>query len=940
MRDYFSAIPDFIKHSDIDVLSGKLGKLIKSNVLSPSMNGTSSAVDKIYSDEYWANVKSDLILNGDISETYSRIKDEYEKVTSDTFNEIRTSLVNYTDSLTLLSLHQELESLLSENEKGLDGAANLALSENLNDEDVLKVRSLKKSYSDFLDKYANGALTIEDLSSIPFKLNGSNISSANATLDTLKGVVSREIFSKSNNQLLEYILTSSTIKEALSFESKISDCLLEDMKNIGEYFAGLIADIASNQDEIDDGLRVDLNSDGIMDVSDPILVRDNGESPATSEDDLLSFSDLRAMDVDNDHKLTIGDRDFADIKIWKDSNNNNIIDNNELSDLYENGISSIDLIASTADHTNDSSMAVGKTNDKDDDKQLDPELLPPLPDEISSVIRRRVRRDPLSLDLNGDGVKTIGVNYGVHFDHDGDGFEESTGWLSKEDGFLAIDKNGNGKIDSGNELFGDNTIMDYDEDGNPIFAEHGFESLEEYDSNGDGVINSSDEKWHELKIWQDSNSDGDTQSYELLSMESAGVESIALKYEGSGEDAGHGNTFGYTGSYKTTHGTQEDIANLNFVTDGTDGEFNTSIEVSDEVARLANTGQIGIARSLHEAMMLSDELKGLVIEYSTSSLSRSEQSALLDKILFSWATTSQFDDYFDRFKESHSDFFGIPNGGEINKFDKVAISEIFSGKVISIQDPQMIEASNFDEVNSYYDHLKDYLYKAVAYETSIKPYKYVVYAIQDGSKTISDLEESLVNYGDLELASIAAMDLGIFYGETLSEWNAVDFVKTVLYPEGGYPKSVAEMLESFGLFALTKDQTDFIFDKDEVGNIEFITSDLREAFDDKNFSIHGNSLDNNIVGSSESDTIHGGAGNDVLDGGFGKDTLVGGEGDDVLGNASVGSDDYRGTGDRYNYKTDTGNVYEGGKGDDVINDTYHSDTIIYNLGDGHDTLNL
>src|SRR5581483_6778072 len=75
---------------------------------------------------------------------------------------------------------------------------------------------------------------------------------------------------------------------------------------------------------------------------------------------------------------------------------------------------------------------------------------------------RIVRYDPLALDLNGDGV--IGTNkesdyQGALFDEDGDGIKTATGWTATEDGLLCRDLNDNGIIDSGAELFGEQTVL-------------------------------------------------------------------------------------------------------------------------------------------------------------------------------------------------------------------------------------------------------------------------------------------------------------------------------------------------------------------------------------------------------------------------------------------------------------------------------------------------
>ncbi|WP_434150627.1 hypothetical protein ACR2R6_03800 [Methylocaldum gracile subsp. desertum] len=69
--------------------------------------------------------------------------------------------------------------------------------------------------------------------------------------------------------------------------------------------------------------------------------------------------------------------------------------------------------------------------------------------------------DPLALDLDGDGIETVGVagSGTVLFDHDGDGLKQGTGWVKSDDGLLVLDRNGNGVIDNGAELFGVDTVL-------------------------------------------------------------------------------------------------------------------------------------------------------------------------------------------------------------------------------------------------------------------------------------------------------------------------------------------------------------------------------------------------------------------------------------------------------------------------------------------------
>lgn len=112
---------------------------------------------------------------------------------------------------------------------------------------------------------------------------------------------------------------------------------------------------------------------------------------------------------------------------------------------------------------------------------------------IGGSILKQMIRDPLVLDLDGDGIELSPLEgSSVHFDYDGDGFAERTGWVDANDGFLAIDRNDNGVVDGASELFGSPT-------------DDGFSVLELYDSNVDGVIDASDDAFTQLRVWQDLN---------------------------------------------------------------------------------------------------------------------------------------------------------------------------------------------------------------------------------------------------------------------------------------------------------------------------------------------------------------------------------------------------------------------------------------------------
>ena len=139
---------------------------------------------------------------------------------------------------------------------------------------------------------------------------------------------------------------------------------------------------------------------------------------------------------------------------------------------------------------------------------------------------------PLIIDLDGDGVELTSLgNSQTHFDLDGNGFAQRTGWVTGDDAFLAIDRNGDGKINDINELFG-NANTD------------GFTELSELDTNNDGVIDANDAAFASLMLWQDRDGDGVTDEGELISLTDAGIISIdlqatAIDETNNGHDVSH-----------------------------------------------------------------------------------------------------------------------------------------------------------------------------------------------------------------------------------------------------------------------------------------------------------------------------------------------------------------------------------------------------------------
>jgi Ca2+-binding RTX toxin-like protein len=156
---------------------------------------------------------------------------------------------------------------------------------------------------------------------------------------------------------------------------------------------------------------------------------------------------------------------------------------------------------------------------------------------------------PIALDLDGDGVELIGKEDSrAYFDVKGDGFRHNIGWVSGHDAMLAIDNNGDGKIDQATELsFALRTASTTDTD---------LEALgTEFDTNHDGKVDASDARFADLRVWQDKNGDGVTDAGELSTLTQSGITSIDLSIAKTDWVSGGNRVQGFS-SYTKTDGTK------------------------------------------------------------------------------------------------------------------------------------------------------------------------------------------------------------------------------------------------------------------------------------------------------------------------------------------------------------------------------------------------
>ena len=134
---------------------------------------------------------------------------------------------------------------------------------------------------------------------------------------------------------------------------------------------------------------------------------------------------------------------------------------------------------------------------------------------------------PVMFDLDGDGLELISINASHVVVKGEDRSLARIGWLGGDDGFLALDRDGDGKITSLSEI---SFVQDLEG------ARTDMEALIVYDTNGDGVLDSSDTGYGEFLVWRDINQNGKSSANELMTLEEAGIASINLNLSSTGNN--------------------------------------------------------------------------------------------------------------------------------------------------------------------------------------------------------------------------------------------------------------------------------------------------------------------------------------------------------------------------------------------------------------------
>lgn len=569
------------------------------------------------------------------------------------------------------------------------------------------------------------------------------------------------------------------------------------------------------------------------------------------------------------------------------------------------------------------------------------------------------RRDPLTLDLDGDGLETIGSGT-VLFDHDGDGVKNGTGWVTSDDGFLVFDRNNNGLIDNGTELFGDSTNL---YSGGK--AADGFAALAQEDTNHDGKVSDLDTNWNRLKVWRDLNQDGISQAFELQTMSQVGIQSFNVNKIENSQLLSNGNQIADLGNYTKADGSGgamgdvSHMGDINLIDDTFNREFTDHIPLAEGVEALPEMVGSGKVRDLHEAASQSIDLKNVLSQFSQAT-TRQGQLALIDQLLDEWAETASFTQTLNERAESQYlvDYqsFGIQkkyisngSGGMILNPDwlaivaewegKIAILEAFNGQYFfklpnstepgssavtgmtistgtvstdtgTISVPKLDINLTADQVallNNSYESLKQSVYDALVSQTRLAPLMDMVDVVSDGDILSLDYTALEQHFADtIAQNSVNGLtdliEFDRYTSKSLPGWNGSSFIADAIRSEPITPE-LQEFYAEFGMIVST-----------QLAGATIIGTSLSEVI------VTGGGNDY-LVGGIGADSMHAGSGNDFLSGGDGTDYLFGETGKDNL------------DGGLHN------DVLDGGAGNDTLKGGTGDDTYLFGRGDGHDVVN-
>ncbi|MEZ4483528.1 MAG: calcium-binding protein [Syntrophotaleaceae bacterium] len=519
------------------------------------------------------------------------------------------------------------------------------------------------------------------------------------------------------------------------------------------------------------------------------------------------------------------------------------------------------------------------------------------------------RRDPLILDLDGDGIATTPLSAGTYFDLDRNGFAEKTSWAGADDGFLVMDRNGDGNINDGGELFGDQTILQ-----NGATASHGFEALAEWDDNADGKIDATDAIWGSLKVWQETNGDGFSSAAELRTLDELGIAAINLDNTAVDITDENGNTVIQSGTFEKTDGSTGQTGSFLLQRDPALSVATEQLEVPELIAALPNLPGMGNISSLHQAMVrdASGTLQSLVESFLLETEPAARET-LMEQILFTWTGCDAID--------------SASRGDQIDARQLVMLEKCLA------QDYEGTSGVNPDSTAAPYlqasfQSLFESCYAQLMTQSHLKSLYEMI--------TVSWDATTLKAKGDLK-AVIAELEnqlaLDAVKGQELFE----EFTRTL----GGLHATEKLNLDAYKT-AFVNRGDEFTWALESVGKNKLIGTSANDTItgldNDRADALWGGAGDDILNSSGGDDYLDGGAGNDELWAGTGDDVLHAGSGNDYLHGGIDHDLLYGEAGDDVLDGNSGNDVLDGGTGNDELNGGSGNDRYLFGIGSGQDTL--
>jgi VCBS repeat-containing protein len=493
------------------------------------------------------------------------------------------------------------------------------------------------------------------------------------------------------------------------------------------------------------------------------------------------------------------------------------------------------------------------------------------------------RGDPLTLDLNGDGLNTEPLSTPpLFFDINATGIKQSVGWIAPTDGLLVMDRNGNGMIDSGAELFG-NATPAY---GTTANTADGFAALAQEDTNHDGVVNAQDANFASLRVWQDLNQDGISQSNELTTLDQQGIVSFNVGSTQNSQILANGNQIANLGTFTRTDGstgsdgTPTGMGDINLAVDTFHSTFTDTIPLTAQAQALPDMQGSGMVRSLREAASLqtaAGQVLAAKLTQFANATTRTEQMALLDDLITAWGNTSGYADMRTRAQQHGYAFNTVHITATEEK--QLSILEQFNGRsyyampwdnvnfapstLTGIQVYGRYITVGFSWVggpeqllNQAYADLKESVYEALLPQTRLKPY------LDQINLTLKDDGSIGLDFTAVEAAFTQQISLDPVKGiGDLLDFN--NYNSTVLQDSTWQSEGSTLLHDSLGSVSYNPAVQQVLADAGII------------------YAADGTAGNDILIADGLGDVIRGFYGNDVLISGKGADVLIGGLGNDT-----------------------------------------------------------